>query len=153
MAYNSLGSYNEGTARVEMFRLGEGCAENCASCGAYPAERDPGDFCVKEVSGGRIKKCINAILISTRNEVFPSYVTTDVQQEPLNGDAFFDFMRLIKRMTDGKTRAICISHGLRATKEGKVVNQAAEERLKRIARFMDKRDVFVLSFDTMRSNA
>jgi hypothetical protein len=100
-----------------------------------------------------VQRCINAILRSTRNEVFPSYVTTDVQQEPLNGDAFFDFMRLIKKMTGGKTRAICISHGLRATKEGKVVNPAAEERLRKIAGFMDERDAFVLSLDTMRSNA
>lgn len=151
--YQQLHAYEEGTVMVEMFRLGEGCSENCASCGAYSAERDPGDFCTKEVSEGRIKKCINAILRSTRNAVFPSYVTTDVQQEPLNGDAFFDFMRLIKRLTQDKTRAICISHGLRATKEGRVVNPAAEERLKRIARFMDKRDVFILSFDVMRSNA
>ena len=148
-----LHAYKEGTVKVEMFRLGEGCSENCASCGAYSAERDPGDFCVKEVSRGRIHRCINAILKSTRNEVFPSYVTTDVQQEPLNGDAFFDFMRLIKKMTRGKTRAICISHGLHTTKDGKVVNPAAEERLRKIARFMDKRDAFVLSFDTMRSNA
>ena len=130
-----------------MFRLGEGCAKTAPVVSVF-AEKGSGDFCVKEVSRGRIGKCIGVILKSTRNAVFPSYVTTDVQQELLNGDAF-DFMRLIKLMTDGKTRAIYL---WLARRRRKVVNQAAEERLKRIARFMDKRCICPF-FDTMRSNA
>lgn len=151
MSYNTLGSYGDGTVRVEMFTLGVGCPENCADCGAFSSTKDLGDLRTREVSRRRIDQCIMAVIKATRNNVFPPYVTTNVQQEPLAGDAFFHFMRRIKRLTDGKTRAICISHGLRTAGDGRIIDKEAEDRLLDIVAFMDERDIFILSFDAMRS--
>ncbi len=89
-------------------------------------------------------------------DLFANYVTTDINQEPLNGDAFLHFAQLVKELSKGKSRAVCISHGLRAKK---VIDDVASfdtknvERLRGIVDFMEEGDVFVLSLDMSRSSA
>lgn len=42
------------------------------------------------------------------------YVTTDVDVEPTDGDAFIDAAELINDLTFGQSRMLCISHGIRS---------------------------------------
>jgi hypothetical protein len=43
------------------------------------------------------------------------YVTTDVDVEPMDGDAFIDAAELVNGLTYGHSRMLCISHGIRSS--------------------------------------
>lgn len=159
-----LGELDPGTVKVTAVRLGDGCSEYCISCGAYPAAEDREDgvraVTVMEVDEARIREMLErevdgskAIVGDTRLKLvgcFARYVTTDVNQEPLNSDAFGHFMRLVKELSGGKSRAVCVSHGLRLDVHGKPKEDSAR-RLNEIVAMLDQQDVFVLSLDMARS--
>jgi len=179
-----LGDYDEGAVKVYTVRLGEGCREGCVQCGAYPEEPARGDYLIKEVTRARIWECLTREFVfepvrtdnpkfsrsqevlsekseEVRNKIadlLANYVTTDVNQEPLNGDVFIHFAELVKQLTGGNSRAVCISHGLRVKKVEKdgdkvevTTDEKATGRLGAMANMMDDKDVFVLSLDVSRS--
>lgn len=167
-----LGKYRDGSVKIMTFRTGEGCGEGCAHCGAYSKGVQPGDLLVKGVTRDRMRACLQGEFVlkeavngqgldspdAVKGEVrkrladlLANYVTTDVNQEPLNSDTFLDFSDLVKELTGGKSRAVCISHGLRVSADGKPANEDAARRLDALAEKMDDGDVFVLSLDLARS--
>lgn len=179
-----LGDYDDGVVKIYTVRLGEGCQEGCVQCGAFPEESQRGDYLIKEVARARILVCLSREFVfdpiktdgpkfsrgpetpaeeteEVRHKVadlLANYVTMDVNQEPLNGDVFIHFAELVKQLTGGKSRAVCISHGLRVKQKvkdgvetGEYVDVKAAQRLERIAQMMDDKDVFVLSLDLSRS--
>ncbi len=174
-----LGQYRDGSVKIMTVRLGEGCREACAQCGAYPRVLSPGDLVPKDVTRDRIEACLNGEFVlegsangkeAVAGEVSPegvsgetrkrladllaNYVTTDVNQELLNSDTFLDFADLVKTLTGGRSRAICISHGLRVSdgSDGNISgDKDAVDRLDTLASRMDDKDVFVLSLDLARS--
>lgn len=167
-----LGEYRDGSVKIMTFRTGEGCGEDCAHCGAYPVGVQPGDLLPEGVTRERMRACLlgefvlneaaNGQRLDTPDDVkgevrkrladlLANYVTTDVNQEPLNSDTFLDFAGLVKELTGGKSRAVCISHGLRVSADGKPAGDDAVRRLDALAAMMDDKDVFVLSLDLARS--
>lgn len=159
-----LGELDPGTVKITAMRLGDGCREYCISCGAYPAADDREDtvrtVTSVEVDEVRVRQMLErqvdgekAIIDGVRLKLvdfFARYVTTDVNQEPLNGDAFGHFMRLVKQLSGGKSRAVCVSHGLRVNFRGEPSEDSAR-RLLEIVDMLDQQDVFVLSLDMARS--
>lgn len=205
-----LGEFDTNTLKVTAVRLGAGCVEACAQCGAYEQADHPGDYIAKEVDPARIAACIlqevdevvddesplpvrpdEAVsapagpenwefvmhddgnwhfetddgvvldastirpVIDTRNRLihyFDTVVTSDVNQEPLNGEAFLHFYRLVRLLSGGNSRVPLITHGIRANAAGKIIHPKAEERLKKIVEAMDSKDIIVLSLDRARSD-
>lgn len=166
-----LGDRREDAVKVVAVRLGDGCKQHCAQCGAYPATPDDDEAVARaltplEVDEARIRAiltrevdpanggtAVDAEVQAVRRKLVDycaNYVTTDVNQEPLDGDAFAIFARLLKELSGGKSRAVCVSHGLRANLSGKVDEETAG-RLRDIVDIMDHEDVFVLSLDLARS--
>lgn len=127
---------------VQTVRPGGHCKENCLHCGAFevdsvggqkelsraelnenlterirPLKRDNrpdesrqmeilGDdeaLRVRRESRGKMRACYLA-----------PYVTTDVDTEPMNGDAFLHAADLINSLTEGRSKLLCISHGVRS---------------------------------------
>lgn len=153
-------------------RLGEGCKEACVQCGAYPKGLQPGDLLPKGVTRERIRNCLLGEFVIRESvgsqvsdspdtvqgevkrrmaDILANFVTTDVNQEPLDSDTFLDFADLVKELTGGKSRAVCISHGLRVSADGEPASEDAVRRLDALAAKMDDGDVFVLSLDLARS--
>lgn len=171
----NLGDRHPDAWRVVAVNLGDGCKENCVQCGAYPPNPDREAtiraLTVREVTAKRIEACLTRDVEGSKPvegapevpdqavsavrqrlvDFFANYVTTGVNQEPLNGDAFVHFAEIVKRLSGGKSRVVCVSHGLRVSKEGKPVDEAADARLQKIVSMMDEQDVFVLSLDLARS--
>ena len=173
-----LGEYESGAVQVYTVRLGDGCREACIQCGAYDTNGDRADFIAKGVTRERIEvvlgrefvyapagvdktEVVDAEIGDNRKrvaDILANYVTTDVNQEPLNDNGFLNFAELVKEMSEGRSRAVCISHGLRVKKQmiddGMVIepcDEEAAERLDKIAAMMDDKDLFVLSLDLARS--
>jgi hypothetical protein len=87
-----------------------------------------------------------------------NFVTTDVNTEPLVSDSFADMAELLDSLTEGASKAVCISHGVRVSRSGDTVGPM-ERRMKEIVRLMltEKNGVpvipiFVLSIDLARQN-
>ncbi len=93
----------------------------------------------KEISGYVKKRMI---------DLFANYVTTDINQEPLDSDAFLQFSKLVKKLSGGESRVVCVSHGV--TKKGEKSSSEQVRRLREIVDFMEEYDVFVLSLDFSR---
>src|SRR3989338_4687970 len=124
-----LGQYRDGSVQIMTVRLGEGCREACAQCGAYPKILSSGDLVPRDVTRDRIEACLKGEFVIGRSsngkeapegevppeeasgetrkrlaDLLANYVTTDVNQEPLDSDIFLDFADLVKSLTGGKSR-------------------------------------------------
>lgn len=159
-----LSELTEGTLKIETVRIAQGCPEACSHCGAYEDGFEKDDLKVSEATpeqisaallkevllkGGAVDEGREAVRLRIA-DLLANLVTTDVNSEPLRGDGFLTFAKLVKELTDRKSRVVCISHGLRAEANGKV-NKHMECRLKQIVAQMDEQDSFVLSLDLARS--
>lgn len=134
---------------IDMVRTSQGCPEQCAHCGAYPNGFRTQDLRVSEVPIDELahmlmrriegsEKCIKDWLASD--------VTTDVNTEPLQTKNFTDFAQLIHDITQGHSRVIMISHGVR---QG---IRTMRDRLESIIDLM-RRDIvrnFILTMDSQR---
>lgn len=157
-----LGDLQEGTFKIEAVRLAKGCPEACAHCGAYEGDFDYQDLKVVESSRANVEACLTreVDVKSTQGSVrrrlvdlFNNYVTTDVNTEPLRGDAFLHFAQMVKSLSGGASRVVCVSHGLRTDENGSSNNKnhrLMRNRLNSVVDQMDDKDVFVLSMDFAR---
>lgn len=164
---NSSGAnLTEGTLSVNNIKMGDGCRQNCIHCGAYNKEGDKWDLVANAVTYERIKEVLlQEFLVEVPQgeenvegvtkyvkkrliDLFANYVTTDINQEPLDSDAFLHFAKLVKKLSGGASRAVCVSHGV--TMKGEKSSSEQIKRLREIVEFMGEYDVFVLSMDFAR---
>lgn len=149
------------TTWINTVELGTGCAEMCLSCGAYSegacVERD-------SITAEQLKANLSQEIIDIRGgakmrliDLFRSSVTTGPDMEPLDEGIFVEAAQLIYGLSRGKSRLVCISHGVRAKcmEDGKnwEANPKQLSKLKEVNDLMlaDVVPLFVLSFDTARS--
>ncbi len=140
------------TLKIDMVRTATGCPEACLHCGAYTSFDNVHDFNMKELSRDELKENLDREIEGTRlkmAEILADYVTTDVNVEPLRGDAFSHFAELVYDLSGGQSKAVCISHGLRYT------SKSMKERMEKVVSLMleGKVPLFVLTVDTARSKA
>lgn len=124
---------------------------------------DDGNWHFEDLDGNVLDETTIKPAIETRRRLidyFDSVVTTDINQEPLDGDAFLHFYKLVRLLSGGASRVPLITHGIRVRKkhggvpdkpEWEPVKPESEERLKAIVDAMDSGDIIVLSLDRARS--
>jgi hypothetical protein len=120
------------TVRIEMVQTALGCPEACLHCGAYSNFR-PEDLRVRELSHAQLQAYLTQPLPATGARVIDlcaPYITTDVNTEPLRGDAFVDLAELVYTESGGRCRVCAISHGV-LTGDIRMIG-----RLRRIAELM-----------------
>ncbi len=119
---------------IQTSRPGGVCPEACLHCGAFDAESGGRQVqLTREELKANLEREIPAIRDDTRGKTAAAYlapfVTTDVDVEPTNGDAFYDAAELVYELTGGASKMLCISHGIRShvkpvnPRDGTVVNQ------------------------------
>lgn len=157
------------TMYIDMVEAAFGCPEGCAACGAYDGtekmvlgELSPDqirDHLRKEIKGAGVKIV----------DLLRRYITTGIDVEPLFTNNFCDWARAIREESGGRSRGVCISHGLHFVERGKdewKCPEVMERRLGDIVKLMmDERDVegkqgvpatiplFALSCDLQRKSA
>ncbi len=138
------------TTLVDMFATAKGCAEGCLHCGAYEGA-EKADWTVVDLTKEQIRANIKGAMDAGFD--FARFVTTDVNTEPLGGPngTFVHLAEALDEFTKGKSRAICISHGMRVGRDGTPVKRM-EERMDRVVQLMHKGVVpmFVLTVDSNR---
>lgn len=135
-------------AKIETVQTGQGCPEDCLYCGSYPGF-DFENRQVRELTGEQLRGNLDRRVEETRlclSDLFADYLTADVNTEPLRGDIFPFFAKLVHELSDGKSKVVCISHGLRAG------NMKMKRRLQEIVELMKRGIVplFVLTVDSAR---
>lgn len=147
------------TLGIDMVELGNGCAVNCASCGASPDQK------VQPISIEQLEANITQVIENVRTgakarlvDLFRSFITTGVDMEPVGKGIFTEAAELINRLSGGKSKVVAISHGLTCHEKGYGVDISYEsipgerEKLERINQLMleDVVPLFVLSMDSSR---
>lgn len=132
-----------------MVQTALGCPEACLHCGAYTNFR-PEDLRVRELSPPRLRACLTQPLTETGERLIDlcgPYITTDVNTEPLRGDAFIELAEFVHAASGGRSQVCAISHGV-LTGDARM-----HARLRRIAELMRQRIVplTVVSMDYARS--
>lgn len=147
---------------VDMVENAWGCGENCAACGAYDGSER---MRMGELPPDKIREHLRRRIVGAGInvvELLRHFVTTGIDVEPLCVDNFCDWARIIKEESGGKSRGVCISHGLRFAKKADgewVCPSVMEERLGNIVKLMmdDPKSptvpLFVLSCDLQRQLA
>ena len=162
---------NRDALAITQVRIGDGCSVNCVQCGAYSKEGCVDDLLPRFITRKRIEELLKMeIALDGRGSVekaekgsspeeiqggtketlvrfFANRVTTDVNQEPLEGDSFLHFAELVKKLSGGDSRAVCVSHGLLLGRRDEVDQR---KRLEEIVRFLDEQDAFILTLDLSR---
>jgi len=150
------------TTWVDMIENGKGCTGDCLGCGAFEGECTEVTDLTREQIRANLSQQVVDVQTKTRYKIadlLRQFVTTGVDKEPLASGSFIDAAELVPELTNGRSRMVCISHGLFARKEvGEggvakwVTNSAATERLRKINQMMleDKIPLFVLSLDPAR---
>lgn len=132
-----------------MVRTSQGCPEQCAHCGAYPNGFLNSDLRVFEVPPDELTHMLMHSIDGSEKRIkdwLASDITTDVNTEPLQTKKFTDFAQLIHDITQGNSRVITISHGVR---QG---IRTMRDRLESIIDLM-RRDIvrnFILTMDLQR---
>jgi hypothetical protein len=146
------------TTYVELVEIAYGCPENCAACGAYSGEED--SIKLRELPPDQIRANITRVIAGTGLRVadlMRGFITTGIDIEPLHLDNFTDFAKMVPEETGGKSRAVCISHGLRCINRKGTwqPSGAMKRRLDEVADLMisDVLPLFVLSCDIQRNSA
>ncbi len=140
------------TLKIDMVRTATGCPEACLHCGAYTSFDNVHDFSMTELSRSELKENLERAVEGTRlkiADVLAKYVTTDVNVEPLRGNVFCDLAELVYDLTDGRSKTVCISHGVRYS------SKSMNERMEKVVGLMleGKVPLFVLTVDTARNKA
>lgn len=122
--------------------------------------QEDGNWHFEDLEGNVLDETTIGPALETRRRLidyFDSVVTTDINQEPLDGDAFLHFYRLVRLLSGGASRVPLITHGVRVRKDKadgggwKPLKPKSEERLRAIVDAMDSKDIIVLSLDRARS--
>jgi hypothetical protein len=104
---------------VQTARPGGICKQNCIHCGASGEhDRGPQIQLSREELEENLSREVSSNRAGVRNRILANYLapyaTTDVDVEPTDGDAFIDAAELVHGLSDGRSRMLCISHGLRS---------------------------------------
>lgn len=102
--------------KIDMVRTSQGCPEQCAHCGAYENGFQTKDLRVTEAPLNELADILMRTVGGTRKRIkdwLASDITTDVNTEPLQTKGFTDFAKLINGITNGDSKVIAISHGVR----------------------------------------
>jgi len=145
--------------KIDIIKITEGgvCPEGCIHCGASPEKGD-----LKEITPDQIERNLTQKISNTRKRVADAlarFVTTDVDMEPLYTESFIHFAKLVHSLTEGNSQAVCITHGLRSTRnrESGIWTTAKKntEILTKIKDLMlaDIIPLTVISMDAARENA
>lgn len=105
------------TTYVDMVQLGKGCSEACLSCGAYDGTSGP----VMPITLDRLRRNLAQEFAGGHSphdrfqvhDLLSSSVTTGVDMEPLDRGIFVEAARLIYQLTKGRSRMVCITHGVK----------------------------------------
>jgi len=157
------------TMYIDMVEAAFGCPEGCAACGAYDGtERmTRGELSADQIRG-HLRKEIRGAGVKIV-DLLRRFVTTGIDVEPLFTNNFCDWARIIREESGGRSRGVCVSHGLHFVKHGEnewKCPEVMERHLEDIVKLMmDERDVegkqgvsptiplFVLSCDLQRRSA
>ncbi|MFC1616249.1 hypothetical protein ACFL21_03840 [Patescibacteria group bacterium] len=135
--------------RIEMVETAKGCPEACLHCGAYE-NFCPANMKINELNINELEKNILQRISRTPNSLihyFNTYITTYVNIEPLRTTNFIDFSKLVYQASEGMSRVVAISHGLRGG------NKKMRKNLKKIVKLMKDKIIplFVVTMDFARS--
>lgn len=149
---------------IDMVQLGERCAGDCLSCGAFENVNSE-DRRVRTISLQQLEANLSQEIVSERDgtrvrlvELLRRYVTAGVDMEPLDTGIFNEAADLIFRLSNGRSKLVAISHGLTCSEKmprGKFQYEIPTSQLKRLqvlCRLMldDVVPLFVLSMDSAR---
>lgn len=150
MGPNAIRVRRDDDTLVDMVETAKGCAEGCIHCGAYEGA-EAADWKVLDLTREKIRENVRGVLDAGFE--FARFVTTGVNTEPLGGPngTFIYLAEALDKFTNGESRAICISHGMRVNSEGVPVKRM-EERMDRVVQMMREGVVpmFVLTVDSNR---
>ncbi|PIQ77565.1 hypothetical protein COV82_03840 [Candidatus Peregrinibacteria bacterium CG11_big_fil_rev_8_21_14_0_20_46_8] len=137
--------------KIDLFEITQGCPENCEHCGAYDKKRSKEDLQIRALSGKQIETLLQENIRGSAMRVVDyanTFVTTQVNSEPLRSDAFFDFANSIFHLSGKRSRAVFISHGVRAD------IPEMSERLKNIIQLTHAGVLqnIIITVDSARSN-
>ena len=140
------------TLKIDMVRTATGCPEACLHCGAYTSFDNTHDFRMKELEREKLRENLSQVVQGTRlkiSDLLAEYITTDVNVEPLRGDAFCNLAEIVYELTEGQSKVVCISHGLRYSSD------SMKDRMQNVVNLMlqGKVPLFVLTVDTARNKA
>src|SRR3989338_1308879 len=81
-----LGQYRDGSVQIMTVRLGEGCREACAQCGAYPKILSSGDLVPRDVTRDRIEACLKGEFVIGRSSNGKEAPEGEVPPEEASGE-------------------------------------------------------------------
>ncbi len=156
-----------GTTLIDMVELGHGCAGDCVACGAFDKNYEPKERKVCPITSEQLTENISQEIVDGRKgtrhrlvDLFRRYMTSGVDMEPLESDIFNDASEIINDLSEGKSRMVAITHGLRCVesedeKSGKVRWKPRPDQLRRVERLSelmiaDLVPLLVLSIDPAR---
>jgi hypothetical protein len=109
-------------AAVTVMEIAHGCPGNCASCGAFSSTIDgvQVQHAYTHLTREEIERNLTQELGFTGKHVYDllaERITTGVNSDPLASDSFSYLAEAVDRLTEGRSKVICITHGLRAHKD------------------------------------
>ncbi|MBT7736082.1 hypothetical protein HN709_00145 [Candidatus Peregrinibacteria bacterium] len=104
---------------VQTVAPGGVCTEQCIHCGAF--DEFKGAAASKPLTRDQLRENLTQELPSLQEDVkgqvvanyLAPFLTTDVNVEPTHNDAFIDAAELVHELTEGRSRMLFISHGVR----------------------------------------
>ncbi len=167
------------TTYIDMVEIGKGCRNGCISCGAFEGDCSE----IYSLTIERFEANITQEIFDARRSVrirlvdlFRRYMTTGVDKEPVDVGIFTEAAEKLCELTEGRSRLVGISHGVRASKVPKASEevgvstqresrfektgngewQVSSAQLKRIRKInelmiLDVIPLFVLSVDSARA--